>query len=100
LFLISSSGYFLLKETPSFADNRFLTTLAIVPLLHSIHTSLRQAPLTWREIVVLAAQILIMSFAIVTRAAGVWCVMAAVACAFAVVVGWRRAAGEQETGRR
>ena len=97
LFLISSSGYFLLKETPSFADNRFLTTLAIVPLLHSIHTSLRQAPLTWREIVVLAAQILIMSFAIVTRAAGVWCVMAAVACAFAVIVVRRSPAAKQET---
>ena len=96
LFLISSSAYFL-EEIPSFAANRFLSTLAIVPLLHSIHTSLRQAPLSRREIIVLVAQTLIMSFAIAARAAGVWCVMAAVACAFVVIVVRRLPAAKPNT---
>jgi hypothetical protein len=96
LFLISSSAYFL-EEIPSFAANRFLSTLAIVPLLHSIHTSLRQAPLSRREIIVLVAQTLIMSFAIAARAAGVWCVMAAVACAFVVIVVRRLPAAKPDT---
>jgi hypothetical protein len=96
LFLISSSAYFQ-EVAPSFAANRFLSTLAIVPLLHSIHTSLRQAPLLRWEIIVLAAQTLIMSFAIAARAAGVWCVMAAVACAFVVIVVRRIPAAKRKT---
>jgi hypothetical protein len=96
LFLISSSAYFQ-EVAPSFAANRFLSTLAIVPLLHSIHTCLRQAPLSRREIIVLVAQTLIMSFAIAARAAGGWCVMAAVACALVVIAVRRIPAAKRET---
>ena len=96
LFLLSSSAYFL-EETPSFAANRFLSTLAIVPLLHSVHTGLRQVPLSWRENIVLVAQTLIMSFAIAVRSAGIWCVMAAVACAFVVIIVRRIPVAKRET---
>jgi hypothetical protein len=45
----------------------------------------------------LAAQTLIMSFAIAARSAGIWCVMAAVACSFVVIVVRRIPVAKRET---
>jgi hypothetical protein len=84
LFLASSSIFSELM--PSFAANRFLSTLALIPLLHLIHTILRVGPLRWAEIGVLIGQILIVSFAISARSSAQWCLFALVFSSVAVVL--------------
>src|ERR1700730_3424998 len=84
LFLESSSIFSELM--PSFAANRFLSTLALIPLLHLIHTILRVGPLRWAEIGVLIGQILIVSFAISARSSAQWCLFALVFSSVAVVL--------------
>jgi hypothetical protein len=85
LFLESSSSLF--GETmPSFAANRFLSTLAFVPLLHVICTSLRQRRGLLFEFVLFVAQLLILAFAIAVRSSGQWCYLAVIVCILAVVI--------------
>ena len=100
LFLLSCSSFFS-ESTPSFAANRFLSTLALIPLLHIVNTALRRAPLVWPELILLAAQTLIMSFAIAARGSAVWCIVAVAACAFTILVirKWRTAKQEPPGGR-
>jgi hypothetical protein len=76
LFLLSSSSFFS-DLTPSFAANRFLSTLAIIPLLHVVITMLRRASLTRFDVGSVGIQSLIMSFAIAARGSTAWCPIAA-----------------------
>src|SRR3979411_1396292 len=54
-FLVTSSSIFS-ESVPWFAANRFLSTLAAIPLLHVIHAALRRCPFAWPEVLVLLAQ--------------------------------------------
>jgi hypothetical protein len=84
-FLLSSSSFFS-YSVPSFAANRFLSTLAIVPLLHVLMTMLRSSPPARIMVVPLIIQALILSFAIAARASATWCLIAAAGTAVAILL--------------
>jgi hypothetical protein len=84
LFLESSSSIFG-EAMPSFAANRFLSTLAFVPLLHVICTALRRWPLSLFEFSLLVAQLMILAFAVAVRSSAQWCYLAVIVCILAAV---------------
>jgi hypothetical protein len=84
LFLESSSAIFD-QYMPSFAANRFLSTLAVVPLLHVICTALRQRPSSLFEFVLLVVQLLLLTFAVAARSSGQWCYIAVIICIAAAI---------------
>lgn len=75
LFLTAQSDIFT-KFIPSFAANRFLSTLALVPLLHVIHSALRQDRIRIPELIALLMQIFLMIFAITLRSSAEWVLIA------------------------
>jgi hypothetical protein len=85
LFIESSSSIFS-ELLPSFAANRFLSTLALVPLLHLLYAALRRRPLGWSEVFMSSVQALFLAFAISARSSAQWCVIAFIASLFAVVL--------------
>jgi hypothetical protein len=85
LFIESSSSIFS-ELLPSFAANRFLSTLALVPMLHIIHAGLRRRPLGWSEIFLSSVQALFLAFAISARSSAQWCVVAFIVSLSAVIV--------------
>jgi len=93
-FLLSASSFFN-YVIPSFAANRFLSTLAMIPLLHVVMTMLRRGALVRVIPVSLAFQSLIMSFAIAARGSAAWCLLAVGATAATIVfLRWRRRRAE------
>jgi hypothetical protein len=77
LFLLSASVIFT-ESVPSFAANRFLSTLGLVPLLHVLYAASRRAPLRRFEAAAVAFQGLLLASAIAFRGSANWLV-----CAFA-----------------
>ncbi len=77
LFLVSTS---ILSHPliPSLAANRFLSTLAIIPLLHIVFATITSRPLVSREIVLLMAQVAMLVLAISFRSSAQWSAIAAV----------------------
>jgi hypothetical protein len=75
LFLLSSSTFFN-ESVPSFAANRFLSTLGLIPLLHLVHAALRRRAWTAAELGVAAVQAAILAFAIAARGSTMWCLFA------------------------
>jgi hypothetical protein len=94
LFIESSSSIFS-ELLPSFAANRFLSTLALAPLLHLLYAALRRRPLGWSEVFMSSLQALFLAFAISARSSAQWCVIAFVASLFAVVLLRRFEMGRQ-----
>jgi hypothetical protein len=87
LFLLSSTNIFY-SALPSFATNRFLSTLGLIPLLYIIHTVMRRRPFERFELAILVTQIFILDFIIAARSSGKWAIIAVVAFAVAVLI-WR-----------
>jgi hypothetical protein len=75
LLLISSSAFFN-GSVPSFAANRFLSTLGLVPLLHLVHAALRRRAWTAAELGVVVAQAAILAFVLAARGSTMWCLLA------------------------
>jgi len=100
LFLVSSSSIFS-DGLPSFAANRFLSTLAIIPLLHIIHMALRRRSLGWPEVFVLLAQAGLLAFTMAVRSSAEWCVVAFMAFLLAVILmrRFKNAVWGSESGR-
>jgi hypothetical protein len=92
LFLVSTSSFFSL-DVPSFAANRFLSTLALIPMLHAVHTTLRLRRLGLLEIALLAVQSVLMAFAIAARSSAQWAVIAVLVTGLFIVF-WRRPRSE------
>jgi hypothetical protein len=82
LFLSTCSFFNVL--VPSLAANRFLSTLAFVPLVHLICAAIRVGPLKLSEAVAVALQATILAFAIAARSSGNWCIPALVVSLLAV----------------
>lgn len=85
LFLLSSCPFFN-ELVPNYPSGRFISTLAIVPLLHVVHAALRRIPLGWPELVPVGAQAWIMTLAITARGSAGWSILALVACGLAIFV--------------
>jgi hypothetical protein len=83
LFLVTSSSIFS-ESMPAFAANRFLSTLAAIPLLHVIHAALRRCPFGRPEVLVLLAQAGLLAFAITLRSSADWCIVAFIVSVLAV----------------
>jgi hypothetical protein len=83
LFLVSATSIFN-DGLPSFAANRFISTLAIIPLLHIICAALWRRVFHVINVAALLAQILIMWFATNARSSGNWCVIAIAVVVFLV----------------
>jgi hypothetical protein len=90
LFIVSSASL------PSFAANRFLSTLALVPLLHLLYAALRRRPLAWSEVFMSSIQALFLAFAISARSSAQWCVIAFIASLFALIILRRFEMGRQD----
>jgi hypothetical protein len=82
LFLLTCS--FFNVSVPSVAANRFLSSLAFVPLVHLICAAIRVGPLKLSEAVAVALQATILAFAIAARSSGNWCIPALVVSLLAV----------------
>jgi hypothetical protein len=85
LFLASATSLFSVTM-PSFAANRYLTTLAIIPLLHILCTALLRRAYRLSDSAAFLAQCLIMWFAINARSSGNWCIIALVLMAIFVAL--------------
>ncbi len=75
LFLLSASSFFS-NDTPSFAANRFLSTLGFVPFLHLIFAALRAHPVTRLEIGGVLLQSMLLAFSLSLRSSAAWLVIA------------------------
>jgi hypothetical protein len=75
LFLLSSSSFFS-ESVPSFAANRFLSTLGLIPLLHLVHAALRRRAWTAAELGVVTVQAAILAFVLAARGSTMWCLVA------------------------
>src|SRR3979490_3267689 len=85
LFLVTSSSIFS-ESVPSFAANRFLSTLAAIPLLHVIYAAIRRYPFGWPEVLVLSAQAGLLAFATALRSSATWCIVAFIVSIVAVAL--------------
>lgn len=77
LFLVTTSSLLGHPTVPSVAANRFLSTLAIVPLLHIVATTAESRPLFIRDILVLMVQIMIVALSMSARSSAQWAAIAA-----------------------
>lgn len=85
IFLATNSAL-MSPSVPAVASNRFLTTLALVPVLHLTLTLLDRAPLTAAQMVGCAGQVVAMVIAIGARSSGAWTILAFVAVSAVVVI--------------
>jgi hypothetical protein len=93
LFLCSSSTIFS-ESMPSFAANRYTSTLAAIPVLHVLVALLRQREFGRIEFAALCMQTLLLAFVISVRSSAQWGLLALVIAAAAIVatrLGWRAA---------
>lgn len=81
LFLETTSLIFSFY-VPSVAANRFLSTLALIPLLHIVTATINSRELTVKEVSTLTLQIMIMAFAISCRSSAQWAAVAVLFIAF------------------
>jgi hypothetical protein len=88
LFLTSAAGTFS-ALLPSFAANRFLSTLALVPLLHIIHAALRSGSIRAGEIAALMGQIVLLVMASSFRSSANW-TLAAISLSLLAILYLRR----------
>jgi hypothetical protein len=77
LFLISTSSLFS-EKTPSFAANRFVSTLAVIPLIHLVFVALRSEAIDWREFAGATVQAMLLVLVIAARSSAQWCAIAIV----------------------
>lgn len=83
LFLETTSSSIISIDVPSVAANRFLSTLALIPLLHIVAAIINSRNLlTAKEISTLILQIMIMVFAISCRSSAQWAALAILLIAF------------------
>lgn len=82
LFLETTSSSIISIDVPSVAANRFLSTLALIPLLHIVAAIINSRELTAKEISTLILQIMIMVFAISCRSSAQWAALAILFIAF------------------
>lgn len=85
LFLLSACPLFE-DQLPSFAANRFLSTLGLIPLLHLIHGALDRRPLTVTVVGTIAIQAAILAFVTAARGSTIWCMFALAAVLIAMVL--------------
>jgi hypothetical protein len=86
---------------PSFAANRFLSTLGFIPMLHLWWAALANRPLSRMEWGIVVLQCIIMIFAIQCRTSGIWMVIAICLGLFGIIAlrWWRhRAQGQSRVG--
>jgi hypothetical protein len=86
LFLESSSATFFGELLPNIANNRFLSTLGLVPVLHVICTALARRPLGPAELGIVGMQAVILQFVVSNRSSAQWCYLAAAFAMLAVAV--------------
>lgn len=85
LFLVGNSGIFQ-QSLPSFAANRFVSTLAIIPMLHVFLAFLRLGPLRSIEAGLLLLQALLLAWTIGFRTSGEWTYFAIAVSLVAVIL--------------
>lgn len=76
LFLIATSTAMFCVSTPTFAANRFLSTLALFPFLHCIIYIFQTTPQTRLDKIYLLLQILLLAFTLNLRSSATWIVVA------------------------
>jgi len=94
LFLTAASDVFS-KFMPSFAANRFLSTLALVPLIHLVHAALRCGPVRGAEIAAMTAQIFVLTSAVTFRSSAEWAFIAIFLICFLLLYLRRDRVGQQ-----
>jgi hypothetical protein len=77
LFLTTTTSLVGIPNLPSMAANRFLSTLALVPLLHLVIAILERRPLRTGEMFVIALQSALLLFASWARSSAHWTIIAA-----------------------
>ena len=82
IFLTANSAV-ISAAAPAVASNRFLTTLALLPMLHLLIGILDRGPLTFLQVLTCAVQAFVLACAIWFRSSGAWTGLAVV---FAAVV--------------
>lgn len=75
LFLTTTSAIFT-DLMPSIAANRFLSTLATIPLLHIIFATIDLRPISASAKGLTVLQVIFLLFAIRARASAIWCILA------------------------
>lgn len=93
LFISSCSSIFS-ELLPSFAANRFLSTLVIVPLLFAIFSAIQHRPLTPLQVAALITQALIVAFAMAARSSAQWFIVAFIVATATVIVIRKRRNGD------
>lgn len=85
LFLLSVCPLFS-GRLPSFAANRFLSTLGLIPLLHLVHAALHRRALTVAELGAIAIQAAVLAFVTAARGSTIWCFLAFAAVLIAIAL--------------
>lgn len=91
LFAETASASLFIEMLPTFAANRFVSTLAFLPLLHVVCALLRPRPLRPLETGLLVVQVFILAFIIAARSSAQWSVVAGLAVFLLVLLirAWR-----------
>lgn len=79
LFAETASQSLFADFLPNFVANRFVSTLALIPLLHVVCALLRRSRLRPAETVLLVVQLCILAFVIAARSSAQWSVVAGLA---------------------